>query len=71
MLNLSIKLIDALQLEFGLVENSQVFLETIKLYWSNSEGTAYRGGSPTHVGNCLVFTHGENIDQKIEKILKV
>ena len=71
MLNLSIKLIDALQLEFGLVENSQVFLEVIKLYWSNNEGQGNNRDYPTHIGNCLVFTLGENIEQKIMKVLKV
>ena len=35
LLNLSITLIDALQLEFGLVEDRHVFLEAMRLHWSD------------------------------------
>jgi hypothetical protein len=59
LLNLSITLIDSLQLEFGLVEDIHVFLEAMRLYWSNHDTMAH-GGSPQHIGNCLVFTNGEN-----------
>lgn len=64
-------LIDSLQLDFGIIEDRRVYLETRRQYWTDTSNDQHISDEMDHAGNCLVFTRGENPDQQIKELLKV